>query len=139
MKKKIIKLSVETEFKLIGISTRISTYKLSWLLNSNLKTDFKQASDLILKSKDPGKSANYSIYEYDTKTGIIYSLIQNKNNTGTLIKQLNNIDYLLKVEGDFSDKYIEQLAKKIRETENIIACLIIDNHKLKQKELDLIS
>ena len=137
--KKIIKLSVDAEFILIGISTRFSTHKLSWLLNTNLNTDFKQAKDLILKSKDSGKGSNYSIYEYDTKSGITYSLIENNNKAGVLIKQLNNIDYLLKIEGDLSDKNIEQLAKKIRETDHIIACLIIDIQNIKQKDLDQIS
>ncbi len=139
LKKKVIKLLVEAEFKLIGIATRFSTHKLSWLLNTNLNTDFKQTSDLILKSKNSGKDTNYSIYEYDSKSGITYSLIENNNNTGILIKQLNNIDYLLKIEGESSDKHIEELAKKIRETDHIIACLIIDTQSIKQKDLYQIS
>ncbi|MEN8118756.1 MAG: IPExxxVDY family protein [Bacteroidota bacterium] len=139
MKKKVIKLSVENEFKLIGIATSFSTHKLSWLLNTRLNTDFKQTKDLILRSKDSEKDTNYSVYEYDTKSGITYSLIENNSNSGILIKQLNNIDYLLKIEGGFSDKNMEQLTKKIRETDHIIACLIIDIQNIKQKEIDLIS
>ena len=53
MKKKIIKLSVESEFMLIGISARVSTHKLSWLLNSKLSVDFKQAEDLVIESNNP--------------------------------------------------------------------------------------
>ena len=139
MKKKVIKLTIDAEFKLIGIATRFRTHKLSWLLNTNLNTDFKQTSDLILKSKNSEKDTNYSIYEYDSKSGITYSLIENNNNEGILIKQLNNIDYLLKIEGAFSNKHIEELAKKIRETDHIIACLIIDTQNIKKKDLDQIS
>ncbi len=139
MKKKIIKLSVETDFKLIGIATRISTHKLSWLLNNNLQTDFKQADDLFLNSTEAEKNNTYAIYAYDTNTELSYRLIENKTDSGTLIKQLKNIDYLLKIEGDFSENQQTQLIKKIRTFENIDACLIIDIQKLKQKEIELIS
>jgi len=133
LKKKIIKLSIETKFKLIGIATRISAHKLSWLLNTELNTDFKQASDLILNN------TNHAIYEHDTNTGVFFHLIENKNDSVTLIKQLKNIDYLLKIEGDFSKNQITQLTKKIRNIESITACLTIDIQKLKQKEVELIS
>ncbi len=139
MKKKIIKLSIEAKFLLIGISARVSTHKLSWLLNAKLNIDFKQADDLVLKSNILENTTGYSVYEYDTKNGDIFRLIENKNDTGILIKQLKNIDYLLKIEGDFSDAYIERLTKNIRETENVMACLAIDSQKLRQKELDLIA
>ena len=132
MKKKLIKLSIDTNFSLIGISTRLSAHKLSWLLNTQLETNFKQVGDLLLAD------IHYAVYEHNAKSDLTYKLIENKNNSGTLIKKLNNIDYLLKVEGDFSEKHIENLVKKIRETDNIIACLSINNQNLKQKELDLL-
>jgi len=124
---------------LIGIATRISAHKLSWLLNTKLDINFQQVSDLILKSTEPGKNSNYAQYEYDTNIGILYRLIENKCDSGILIKQLNNIDYLLKIEGDFSENQLTKLVKKIRDTESISACLKIDIQKLKKKELDLIS
>ena len=138
MKKKIIKLFIDTDFRIIGISTRLSAHKLSWLLNSELTTDFKQIDDLILKSTDSYTDLHHAVYEYSTRTGITYKLIENKNNTSILIKKLNNIDYLLKIEGDFSEKNTELLVKRIREIENIIACLNIQTQTFKQKELDLI-
>ena len=132
-------MSVETEFKLIGIAIRISSYKLSWLLNSVLNTDFKQAEDLVFSSKSSEENNHYAVYEHDMNTEVLYQLIENKSDSVTLIKQLKNIDYLLKVEGEFSENQITQLVKKIRDIENITACLTIDIQKLKQKEIDLIS
>jgi hypothetical protein len=132
MKKKLIKLSIDTNFSLIGIATWLSAHKLGWLLNTQLETNFKQVGDLLLAD------IHYAVYEHNAKSDLTYKLIENKNKSGTFIKKLNNIDYLLKVEGDFSEKHIETLVKRIRETDNIIACLSINNQNLKQKELDLL-
>lgn len=138
LKKKIIKLSFETDFQLIGISTRLSAHKLSWLLNIQIDTNFKQVDDLLIKKNENGLGLNFAVYEYETKSGLIYKLFENKNNSGIFIKKLNNIDYLLKIDGNISEKNKERLIKKIRETESVVACLSIDIQNIKQKEMNLL-
>jgi len=137
LKKKVIKLQINTEFKLIGIVSRLSAYKLSWLFNKEINTEFKQTHDLVLKS--PGKDKVFVVFESDTNKDVTYRLIENKNDSGTLIRQLSNVDFLLKIDGGFSDKNIEHLIKKMRSIDDIIASLSIDILTLKQKEISLLN
>lgn len=138
LKKRVIKLSFDTNFRLIGISTRLSAHKLSWLLNAQIDTRFKQIDDLVLTSNQNENNLAFAVYEFEAKSDLIYKLIENKKSSGILIKKLN-IDYLLKIEGSFSEKTIDQLVKKIRKTESINACLLIDNKNIKQKDIDLLA
>ena len=139
MKSKIIKLLDKTEFKLIGIASRLSIHKLIWLLNSKLNTNFKQADDIVYTKNKQSETINFAIYTHEENSELIYRIIENKNISGILVKQLKNIDYLLKFEGEIHDNQLNTINKNIREIENINASLIIDIKNIKQKEIDSIS
>ena len=108
-------------------------HKLSWLLNENLNFDFHR-----LDEENPSER-KFAVYQHETEQAT-YSLIENKSNTeGLLIKKLPNIDFFLKIEGDISKTELEKIIKKIKEADNIYACLQIELSKLKKKDIELLS
>ncbi len=109
-------------------------HKISWLLNQELNFDFHRLDEMNEKDSDIA----FSVYQHENDTAI-FSLIENKSQKGILIKKLNTIDYLLKIEGEFTKYELEQILKKIRQTSGILACLNIDLSVLKKRDIDLLS
>ncbi|MCF6239832.1 MAG: IPExxxVDY family protein [Bacteroidales bacterium] len=133
MKTKIINLNEDAEFNLLGISSKLSMHKISWLLNQQLDFNFHRFDEHGESNLDK----EFSVYQYEDDTAI-YNLIENKSKDGLLLKKLNTIDYLLKIEGELTKLDFEQLQKKIRQIPEVYACLNIDISVLKKKELDLL-
>ena len=133
MKEKILKLQENIHFKLLGISSKLSIHKLSWALNENLNFEFQR-----LESENENSGKEFEIFHHETPQAV-FSLIENKSNSGLLIKKLPNIDYFLKIEGNIFEENLNLLIKKIRQTSNIYACLIIDISLLKKKDIELLS
>ncbi len=123
MSKKIIKLVVNREFQLIGIVSNLSSYKISWLINSNINLDLKQTDDIIIKKNN--QHYFFSNYTYDNEIGTIFNLISNKVENNILIKKLKNIDYFLQIEPNLSENKKNTLIENIKNIKNIISVLEI--------------
>ena len=128
MKKKIIKLSVERHFQLIGIVTNLSSYKLSWLINSNIGFKLTQLDDIIVENKN--ETQNFSSYVFEDVSEVTYNLISNKSDNGILIKKLKNIDFFIQIEPNLSDNQKNNLIEQLKEIDNIISILEIDTQNL---------
>lgn len=109
-------------------------HKISWLLNELLGFDFHRLDET---GENP-EGKNFSVYLHESDNAS-FSLIENKCKEGLLLKKLNNIDYLLKIEGAISNSELDNLQKQIRQASGIYACLIIELSVLKKKELDLLA
>lgn len=134
MKEKVISLPENYDFRLLGISSNLSIHKLGWLLNTRLSFNFSLL-DTPLKASE---NTDFSVYQHEGSQGVV-NLVENKNKSGLLIKKLPNIDYLLKIDGFYSQKDFDLLVKNIRQIADIYACLIVDVNVLKKTELNLIS
>ncbi len=133
LKEKVINLSGDADFELIGISSKLSMHKLSWQLNQLLAFDFRRLDEDI----DTAKDRKFSVYQYDAANAT-YILLENKSRGALLLKKLPNIDYLLKIEGDLTDSEFKSLIKKIRQVPDVYACLNIELSVLSKKEIDLL-
>ncbi len=109
-------------------------HKISWLLNEQLGFDFRRLDE----TEENSEKKNFSVYQHESNNAS-FSLIENKSKDGLLLKKLDNIDYLLKIEGALSNSELDNLQKQIRQTSGIYACLIIELSVLKKKELDLLA
>ena len=128
MKKKIIKLSVNRQFQLIGIVTNLSSYKLSWLINTNIGFKLTQHHDIIVESKN--ETQNFPSYVFEDISGVTYNLISNKTDNCILIKKLKNIDFFIKIEPSLSDNKKNNLIEKLKNINNITSVLEIDTKNL---------
>jgi len=138
LSKKIIKLSVNREFQLIGIVSDLSSHKLSWLINSNIGLKLSQLDDIIIKNINNVEQQNFSCYGFDSINGITYNLISNKTNNGILIKKLKNIDFLFQIEPKVPKIKKNKLVEQLKKIDSIISILEIDIKKLSSNAFKLL-
>lgn len=147
---KVVFLDYENDhdYKLVGIHTTLEDYRLAFSLNTILQTQLKRLSHDLDFNSD---KKSYSLYTYDCEvTFTNWSLISNKykflaerknqplfnqqEQTSTLIKEKNKIDFFLKIDGDFNMKMLNETIYKINELRNIITSYSINPQTLKSKD-----
>jgi hypothetical protein len=123
MAKKVYKLKgLQPEnFRVICIASHQNHYRLSWALNRVLNIHFRQSDDLVIKHNKANVDQRFSKYTFRTDaTPITYHLISNKSEQGFLLKELVNIDYLLKIVGELEDEDFKDIIDKIKNLDIVI-------------------
>lgn len=140
----------EDNYTLIGIHTALEDFKLAYLLNNILNTNFSRAS-FSLDFETNQTKASFSIYEYmNEKYDYEWYLIANSykeekvNATDTLalatetitylIPEKKSVDYFIKVVGEQNNLLIKRTIDKINSISQIVTCYTIDTNTLKSKE-----
>ncbi|CAM1373846.1 conserved hypothetical protein [Tenacibaculum litopenaei] len=134
---------------LIGIHTTLSDYKLAYLLNSTLGFLFTQAKYCLDIQFNTDTVASFSVFEYfnaERNCFLISNVDRKKQKTEgielftekTVLKYLvpekSKVDYFVKIEGDFEEHFIEELATTIKRLPQIITSYQIDVNTLKSKD-----
>ena len=141
MTKKIYKLSFDnqSDFYIIGLVSPENDYKISWEINQSLNFNLVNIESIEIKSSKHPEYLTFPVYYYeDEKELIKYYLIGNKTNDGFLLEDYKNIDYLIKIAGDFSDD-ISGFVMNLKSVENIITAFQIPLQHLKQKDIQLLN
>jgi len=123
MTKKVHKLKgfQPESFRAICIASHQNHYRLSWALNKVLNIQFQKADDLVIKISKANIEQHFSKYIcHDDTLPITYNLISNKCEQGYLLKDLPNIDFFLKIEGDIEGELIQNLINKIKGLDIVI-------------------
>lgn len=123
MTKKVHKLKgfQPESFRVICISSHQNHYRLSWALNRVLNIQFQKSEDLIVKLSKANIEQHFSKYAFQDNTlSITYHLISNKCEQGYLLKELPNIDFFLKIEGDIEEDFFQNLINKIKGLDIVI-------------------
>ena len=140
----------EDNYTLIGIHTALEDFKLAYLLNNILNTNFSRAS-FSLDFETNQTKASFSIYEYmNEKYDYEWYLIANSykeekvNATDTLalatetitylIPEKKSVDYFIKVVGEQNNLLIKRTIDKINSISQIVTCYTIDTNTLKSQE-----
>ncbi|MFY0602464.1 MAG: IPExxxVDY family protein [Flavobacteriaceae bacterium] len=140
----------EENYTLIGIHTALEDYKLAFLLNSHLKTNFQRAK-YHLDFNNTSKDISFSIYsyknkEYDFEWYLISNsctqevklnssgLLQSTETKTFLIKEKKKVDYFIKIVGDVEQSYITKVIDKINTISQIVTSYNIDTNTLKSKD-----
>lgn len=139
------------EYSLIGIHTTLEDYKLAYLLNRQLKVNFKKSS-FNLDFKNQKNNASFSIFNYTNPTfDFDWFLISNSAKdeekpsppnglllfaeTKTyLIPEKKSIDFFIKIVGDVPVEFLSKTVQKIKEVHQIITSYQIDTNTLKSKD-----
>jgi len=140
----------DNNYVLIGIHTVLEECKLAYSLNKNLKTKFQKAA-YNLDFENKNNNASFSIYEFlnskfshnwflisntykyksnDQQAG----LFQNEETITYLIPEKKKVDFFLKLEGDFEQKFIDELVETMNLLSQVITTYKIDPNKLKSKD-----
>lgn len=135
MGKSILDIEYEFNFWLIGISSHLRDYRISWALNKALGIALSKENDFEIVHKKQGDAQFYSHYAFTCEqTQRIYHLFSNKCPNGYLLPEIKHADYLLMLDGNFNNQVIEELCKLVRKTQHINAVFNIDVETLKSKK-----
>lgn len=127
MKKKVIKLEVPPEKSLYyAVSCQNPMHKLAWHINSDLSLQLKQSDGIQV-----GNALFPSLRDEETNLEFTTIIIQNKVETNILARELPNIDYIIKFQGNINAHTAKKLVGRIKETEAVMAVIPIDPHKIK--------
>lgn len=140
----------EEHYALIGIHTALEDYKLAFLLNSHLRTNFHRAS-YSLDFSNTAEDVSFSIYSYANKEyDCEWYLIANSctkevqlQNSGLwsstetktyLINEKKKVDYFIKIIGETDRAYITKTIDSIKTINQVVTSYQIDTNTLKSKD-----
>lgn len=151
--KLIFEEDFEEEFKLIGIHTNVENYKIAFLLNQHLRTNFKRRrKDLDFSTAS--LSLNFPIFEfYDATTYYDMYLVANKShsieiyslkleglfsesstvktNISYLIPEYKTVDYFIKVYTDLGEVPVKDIISAINKIKQIVSAYEVDIDTIK--------
>jgi hypothetical protein len=132
-----IKLEDKTnaQYAILGIVSTEADYKVSQLLNKNLKLSLKNDKSLDLPGSN-GTNLSFSRYSFSAgMPEISYHLISNRSDKRWLLKTLKNIDYIFQIYCGDNKCDINQLTRTLRGIDKITAVFNFDPREIKDKNL----
>jgi hypothetical protein len=123
------------DFRIVGITSHENDYHICWNINQSLGISLNKLDDLHVYNNKFDVSQDFSLYKYyDEDTMTEYHLISNRCDNGFLLNEIRNIDFILKINGELDDQYLNNLILKIRSIEGITAAFELDPANLKSRE-----
>jgi hypothetical protein len=134
-KKHKLEYTEDFNFLLLGLSSNENDYRLIWKINNSFNFNFERGDNHSVISNNGEAELEFSNYTYDDQDSFLfYRLLANKTDKGVLIEELKNIDYLLIVQGEFSESFVTGLISNLKKTENIHGVFRIPPANLKNRE-----
>jgi hypothetical protein len=123
------------DFLLFGLSSHENDYRLVWKINQDFSFNFERGKSHKIISKKNGEELEFPLYSYDDEdTFYLYYFIANKSEHGVLLEELKNIDYLILVQGEFTDAFSNGFHNRLKKVETIQGVFKIDPSSLKNRE-----
>ncbi len=127
MKKKQVKLEIPDEqASYFAISCSNSLHQLSWELNAKIGLNLRENISLTLNgvefptAKDEQSTLDWTIL-----------VVKNRIDSAILIKELPNIDYVLKIHGNHHREYVKGIVAEIKKLASVVAAIPVDAAKVK--------
>jgi len=123
------------DFLLFGLASHENDYTLAWKINQVFSFNFERIDSHKLLSKKTGVEIEFPLYSYDDEdTFYLYYFMANKCEGGVLLEELKNIDYLIMIQGDFTDAFSNGFQNRLKKIESVQGVFKIDPKTLKNKE-----
>ncbi|MEZ5014608.1 MAG: IPExxxVDY family protein [Chitinophagales bacterium] len=135
MARRKLKIDPTFDFILLGIATPLHDYRLAWFLNNQLHKTFSRSEDLVITDSAGRIQRNFARFDYDEEiTKSHFTLLQNRHNTGFLVPELKEMDYLLLIRSDYYRKRVPGILKKIKAIPEVqITAKVEDVENLKSR------
>ena len=123
------------DFLLLGIVSYDKDYRLSWEISQKMFLDFVRVDDHVVKYKKTGMDQHFSCFEFeDENTWLHYKLLSNRSDTGNLLEELKNLDYLLVVSGEYFGDHARELRDRLLALQSVQSCFIINPEEIRDVE-----
>jgi len=116
----------------MGISSHENDYRLVWAINNELKTQFVKTENLVKDLQGHNDRLEFSCFTFhDQERYLTFTLISNRCPDGFLFPELKNIDFLMRIQGEISDRELKEINQDIKSVPVISASFIMDPGKIK--------
>ena len=123
------------DFLLFGLSSHENDYRLAWKINQDFSLNFERGENHRLISKKTGQAHEFALYSYDDEdTFYMYYLLSNKSEQAVLLEELKNIDYLIVIQGEFTEAFSNGFQNRLKKVESVQGVFKIDPATLKNRE-----
>jgi hypothetical protein len=120
------------DFELVGISSHEKDYRLAWAMNRKLNWKLSRRADIVLVQKYAESRHAQFRYVHPVEQTII-TLIDNKTEDGFLLPELQQFDYVLKID-DAYKAADDAFYRKLRTVPFVLAVHVLDIARLKSKQ-----
>jgi hypothetical protein len=123
------------DFLLFGLSSHENDYRLVWKINQDFSFNFERGNSHKIISKKNGEEIEFVRYTYDDEdTFYLYHFIGNKSEHNVLIEELKNIDYLIMIQGEFTEAFSNGFYNRLKKIESVQGVFKIDPSSLKNRD-----
>jgi len=123
------------DFLLFGLSSHENDYRLAWKINQDFSLNFERGENHRIISKKTGQEQEFALYSYDDEdTFYMYYLLANKSEQTVLLEELKNIDYLIMIQGEFTEAFSNGFQNRLKKVESVQGVFKIDPATLKNRE-----
>jgi len=118
---------------IIGISTPMKDYRLTWFMNEALSLKLAKQKDISIYNEKKEKLSSFSFY-YDEQPDnlLVFYFISNKNaESEVLAYEQKQTDFLFLIKGSLRKTQLDEMLQNIKAISNIQTAFIIDDSTLK--------
>lgn len=136
MAKKKLEWNLETDFVITAFYSQERLYRLAWLLNESIKSNFSRISDIKLNLHSNSSISEHHLYVFENEEeewGL--KLIQNQGSAGVLVKHNPAPLAILKAHGELSRPWLMKIEKVVKEIPEILAYRELEVEKLRNNEI----
>ena len=127
-----LEIEEEYDFEIIGVSSHEKDYRLAWSLNKTLDWRLVRIADAVVEGKR--STTHHARFRWTHPVDqTVFTLIDNKTPEGTLMPDLTQFDYLLKIEQPV-ESTMRKLQEGLRKTDFVLAFQLQEVDKLKFKD-----
>lgn len=128
----ILDIEEDYDFDLIGISSHEKDYRLAWSLNRCMRWKMVRIDDILIHQKNEiSRHAQFRFIHPVEQT--IITLIDNKTPGGFFLPDVQQFDYVIKIE---NERYgcDDTFYKKLRSTPFVLTAYTLQIDKIKSKQ-----
>ena len=122
-----LKVGLDVDFHIIGVSCHLKDYRFVWKVNNAIESNFCKTEFY----EHFENKLFFSNYKYNIDHQDVF-IISNKSQGGYLRKKTKQIDYWLKVNYNVDDSTLNGWIDKINEIEYVLALTRIESNKQKE-------
>jgi hypothetical protein len=130
-----LKLTESCDFNFIGLVSSEPDYKLSLTLNKKFRIALKNIAPINISDGNLNELTFSRFSDANSSHNPSFTLISNRSGKQFFLKNLKNIDYILKIQDSDNEDIVNKITTKLREIETITAVFSIDINSIQDKYL----
>jgi len=127
----VFDINQEYDFDVVGLTCQERDYRLVWAMNLEMGWRLEREQDHKVTYKTHSTLHGRYVF-FDEGDGRVVKLLVNKGEGGSLLPELQGIDFVLILEG-FEKETIGEVMSRLRKISFLMACIGLDLNKIKSK------